>query len=78
MPRRYSFDYRYTRWDGTQPVDPFDADQIMDAISDDVLSDGDLNRALQKLFRWGSDNQDGPQMPGMRDLLDRMRQRREQ
>ena len=32
----------------------FDADAIMDAISDDVLSDGDLNRALQRLFRWGA------------------------
>lgn len=77
MSPRYSFDYRYSRWDGTQRIEPFDADQIMDAISDDVLSDGDLTRALQRLFRWGADRHDGSQMPGMRDLLERMRQMRE-
>ena len=50
----------------------------MDAISDDVLSDGDLNRALQRLFRWGAQQQDGTQMPGMRDLMERIRRMRQQ
>ena len=76
QPRPDRYSYRYSRWDGTQQINPFDADQIMDAISDDLLGDGDLNRALQRLFRWGSDRQDGPQMPGMRDLLERMKQMR--
>lgn len=74
----YAFEYRYSRWDGTQRLDTIDADQIMEAISDDVLADGDLMRALQRLFRWGTDQPDGQGMPGMRDLLERMRRMRQQ
>lgn len=77
MPRWHAFDSRYSRWDGTQEINPFDADAVMDAISDDVLSDGDLNRALQRLFRWGAKGPDGNQMPGMRDLMERIRRMRE-
>ncbi len=78
MSRWSAFDSRYSRWDGTQEINAFDAEAIMDAISDDVLSDGDLNRALQRLFRWGASQQDGSQMPGMRDLMERIRRMREQ
>ncbi|MGA7670747.1 MAG: VWA domain-containing protein [Nitrolancea sp.] len=78
MPRWRAFDSRYSRWDGTQEINAFDAEAIMDAISDDVLSDGDLNRALQRLFRWGANQQDGTQMPGMRDLMERIRRMRQQ
>uniref|UniRef100_A0A7C2W7C7 VWA domain-containing protein n=2 Tax=Thermorudis TaxID=1649508 RepID=A0A7C2W7C7_9BACT len=69
--------FRYYRWDGTQQIDQLDAEQILDAIADDVLADGDLTRALQRLFRWGSDRPDAP-FPGMRDLLERIRERRQQ
>ncbi|MDI3340719.1 MAG: VWA domain-containing protein [Sphaerobacter sp.] len=73
----YASAHRYSRWDGTQRIEPFDPDQIMDAISDDVLADGDLTRALQRLFRWGTESQDGQGMRGMRDLLERVRQTRQ-
>src|SRR6185312_12961132 len=73
-----AFDYRYSRWDGTQEINPFDADAIMDAISDDMLSDGDLTRALQRLFRWGAQQPDGTQMPGMRELMERIKRMRQQ
>jgi len=71
------FAFRYTRWDGTQQIDLLDADQLLDAIADEVLADGDVTRALQRLFRWGSDN---PQMPltGMRDLLEQLRAQRQE
>lgn len=49
----------------------------MEAISDDVLADGNLERALQRLMRWGMDGRDG-QMPGIRDLMDRLKQMRQQ
>jgi uncharacterized protein with von Willebrand factor type A (vWA) domain len=79
-----SFDFsytprnRYSRWDGTQTIDGFSADDIMDAISDDMFADGDLQRALQRLFRWGMDKPDGDRMPGIRNLMDRLRARRQQ
>jgi uncharacterized protein with von Willebrand factor type A (vWA) domain len=78
-----SFDYsyyprqRYSRWDGTQRIDDFSADDIMDAISDDMFADGDLQRALQRLFRWGMDRPDGDRMPGIRNLMDRLKAARQ-
>jgi len=73
---RSSRRFRYTRWDGTQQIDQLDAEQILDAIADEVLADGDVTRALQRLFRWGSDLP-GTRFPGMRDLLERIRQQRQ-
>ena len=77
MSNPYPFSYHYSHWDGTQHIDPFDADQIMEAISDELLAENDLTRALQRLFRWGAKRPDGQQMPGMRDLLERVRQMRQ-
>ena len=76
-PVHARFQQRYSRWDGTQHIADFTADDLMEAISDDVLADGNLERALQRLMRWGMDGRDG-QMPGIRDLMDRLKQMRQQ
>ncbi len=76
-PIRARFQQRYSRWDGTQHIADFTADDLMEAISDDVLADGNLERALQRLMRWGMDGKDG-QMPGIRDLMDRLKRMRQQ
>jgi uncharacterized protein with von Willebrand factor type A (vWA) domain len=78
MPHHYRDKFRYSRWDGSQEISPFTADDIMDAISDDLLAQGDLRRALQRLFRQGTERDDGQQMPGLRQMMERMRQRRQQ
>ena len=69
---------RYSRWDGTQEIGAFDADELMRAISDDLLQDGDLNRALQRLFRWGFQRPDGEHVPGLREMLQRLKERRQE
>src|ERR687883_617186 len=69
MPGRF----RYSRWDGTQHLDALDADEVLDALSDDLMSYGDLSSALQRLYRWGNDD-----MPGLEQLLRELRDRREQ
>src|SRR5437588_13033085 len=69
--------YRYSRWDGTQQIMPFDADAIMEAISEDILNHGDVRRALEKLMQQGHKFQTGERMPGLRDLLDRVKQQRQ-
>ncbi len=69
--------YRYSRWDGTQNIHPFDADSIMEAISEDVLAHGDVRRALEKLMQQGYRFPEGERMPGLRDLLERLRQQRQ-
>ena len=65
--------FRYSRWDGTQSLDALDADEVLDALSDDLMSYGDLSAALQRLYRWGSDD-----LPGLEQLLRELRERREQ
>lgn len=70
--------YRYSRWDGTQDVSPFTADDMIDAMADDLIGDGDLRSALQRLTRWGAENQDGDRLKGLQDLLDRLRERKQE
>lgn len=74
----YRFGSRYSRWDGTQQIGPLSADDLMRAMSDDLMQDGDVNRALQRLFRWGFQRPDGEQVPGLQGLMQRLRERRQQ
>ena len=69
---------RYSRWDGTQGVPDFDADDLLGAMADDLLSDGDLRSALQRLFRQGLRVPQGRPLPGLRDLLEQLRRRRQE
>ncbi len=69
--------YRYSRWDGSQRLD-FDADDLLDAVADDILQDGDPRRALRRLMQQGLPGAGAPRIPGLRDLLDRLRRRRQQ
>ena len=41
----------YSRWEGSQRIDDLDADQLLDAMSDDLLSDGDPWSAPRSLPR---------------------------
>src|SRR5437660_1823453 len=65
--------FRYSRWDGSQHLDDLDADSVLESLSDDLMSYGDLSAALQRLYRWGSDD-----LPGLEQLLRELRERREQ
>jgi uncharacterized protein with von Willebrand factor type A (vWA) domain len=67
---------RYSRWDGTQRLD-LDADELLDAMSDDLLADGDPWSALRRMLQRGVQTTDA-RVPGLRDLLDQLRRRRQQ
>src|SRR3979411_431781 len=64
--------YRYSKWDGTQQPFPLDAATSLESISDDLMSHGDLNGALQRLYRWGSQ-----EMPGLDELTRQLQDLRE-
>jgi uncharacterized protein with von Willebrand factor type A (vWA) domain len=70
--------FRYTEWDGTQSIPPLDPDDLLDLLSQDLLEDGDLRRALERLLMRGARRGQDGRPQGMRDLLERLRQRREQ
>src|SRR5215831_17654893 len=69
---------RYSRWDGSQRIDDLDADDLLEAMADDLTADGDLRNALRRLLQRGMHDPRGPQMPGLQDLLQQLRKRRQQ
>ena len=70
--------FRYSQWDGTQVVFAPDHDELMDAIADDLMNHGDVNRALRDMMRRGMQMPDGQRMEGLRDMMERLRQQRQQ
>ncbi|MYD15523.1 MAG: hypothetical protein F4W99_00030, partial [Chloroflexi bacterium] len=74
MPTRF----RYSQWDGTQDVPALDADEVLQSLSDDLLSFGDLQQALRNMMQRGIRTPDGDRTDGLRDLLQQLRQQRRQ
>ena len=54
--------YRYSEWDGTQEIPPLDPDEVLDALSDDLMNLGDLQHALRNLLQRGMRNPLGPRL----------------
>jgi uncharacterized protein with von Willebrand factor type A (vWA) domain len=71
----WRFDYR--RWDGTQNSEVDDTDAILAQLTDDLLANGDLHEALQRMLNRGWRTPDGEEVQGLRDLLDQLRMERE-
>jgi len=71
---------RYARWDGTQTIPALDADEILDALADDVMAEGDLAEALRRLMERGRRSTDPtrPDLAGLNELRERLRRRREE
>src|SRR3989449_420855 len=69
---------RYSRWDGSQAVPDLDADDLLSAMSDDLMLDGDPWRALRRLFQQGLQHPAGQRTPGLQDLLKQLREQRQQ
>src|SRR5579885_1622893 len=70
--------YGYSRWDGTQRIEGLDADDILNALSDDYLENGNLQQALRRLMQEGVRTDDGRRTMGLREMLERLRNQRNQ
>ncbi len=70
--------YDYSDWDGSQEWGDLDPDDLLAELTDDLLSGGDLNDALRRLMRSGMRTRDGERIMGMREMIERMRRRREE
>lgn len=66
---RFFDEVRYKRWDGTQRLDALEADELLGAMSDELLSGSDLEEAMARLARFGLPGR----MEGMQELLERLR-----
>ena len=71
---------RYSRWDGTQRIAELDADEILSALADDLMEEGDLAEALRRLMErgWRTADPTRGDLAGLRDLMDRLERRREE
>ena len=70
--------FRYSAWDGTQVGFEVDADAIFGELTDDLLYHGDLNAALRRLLQNGMTDADGNRMQGLREMLEELREQRQQ
>ena len=75
--RRRQQRFTYSAWDGTQADYEMTADDLFRQMTDDLAYHGDPNAALRNLLQNGFD-EDGERMQGLREMLDRLRERREQ
>jgi uncharacterized protein with von Willebrand factor type A (vWA) domain len=78
LKRFFKNRYGYSRWDGTQEIEGLDADDILKALSDDYLENGDLQQALRRMMQEGIRLEDGRRNLGLRELLERLRMQRSQ
>lgn len=70
--------FTYSRWDGTQTGFSMDAEGILGELTDDLLYHGDLNAALRRLMREGMTDADGNRIEGLREMMERIRQRKQE
>ena len=69
--------FTYSRWDGTQRGFELDADSLLDELADDLTYHGDINTAMRKMMQDGLKDANGNNMPGLRELMKRLREQRE-
>src|SRR5438876_1068946 len=74
--RFYKNRYGYSRWDGTQNIEGLDADDILNALADDYMEEGNLQQARKRLMQDGIRSEDGRKTMGLRELMERMRNMR--
>lgn len=70
--------YRYSRWDGSQTLFLPDEDDLLGELSSQLMAHGDLAAALRSLMQRGTMDRSGRRIPGLQDLLQRLRAMRQQ
>lgn len=75
---RHGSRFAYSAWDGTQTGFDYDAESLFDQLTDELLYHGDLNAALRRLMQRGFEDRSGEHMDGLRDLMDRLADQRQQ
>ncbi|MEY3988137.1 MAG: hypothetical protein RJB50_406 [Actinomycetota bacterium] len=72
MPSRFN----YSRWDGTQQGFEFDAQSLIDELTDDLVHHGDVNVALRRMMQEGMRNERGENLMGLREMMQKLRDKR--
>ncbi len=67
---------RYSAWDGSQ-IPGLDPDEVMKALSDDLIGYGDLRWAMRNLVSRGMPMPAGGTMQGLRDMIRELKVRKQ-
>ncbi len=67
---------RFSAWDGSQAHE-LKADDILEALSEDLMEFGDLQQAMRYLMQRGMDDSDGNHIRGLRELLKKLKEQRQ-
>ncbi|MGA0149610.1 MAG: hypothetical protein ACO3KK_06115, partial [Ilumatobacteraceae bacterium] len=70
--------FTYSRWDGTQKGFELDADSLMRELTDELIHHGDPNAALRRIMQQGIRDRNGRNIEGIRQALDRIRNKRKE
>ena len=70
--------YVYSGWDGTQQVFPISGEDLMDQLSEQMVSHGEISSALRSTVQNGLDCKSGQKVPGIQDMIRRLRSIRQQ
>ena len=69
---------RYHAWDGSQEPFGRDADELFDRLAEDLFQGADFEYALHRLLSRGWRDARGRRLPGYEEMLERLRNRRQQ
>jgi uncharacterized protein with von Willebrand factor type A (vWA) domain len=70
--------WSYRRWDGSQRGFEDEIDALFSELSDDLLYHGDPDAALRRLLTSGFERPDGERVQGLREMMERLRQQRQE
>ena len=70
--------YRYSAWDGSQDAFHPGPEDVLESLADYLLQGGDLQKALRMLMQRGMTDRHGRVMPGLQEMLKRLRAMKEQ
>ncbi len=69
--------YRYSRWDGTQQVFPIHEEELMEQLSEQMVTQGDITAALRSMAQNGLRSKLGDKVSGVQDMLQRLEDMRQ-
>jgi uncharacterized protein with von Willebrand factor type A (vWA) domain len=70
--------WSYRRWDGSQRGFEDEIDELFSELADDLLYHGDPDAALRRLLNSGFQRADGERVQGLREMMERLRQQRQE
>ena len=52
-------EFKYSEWDGSQNLFDMDADELMDKVSNDIMSNSSLSDIMRRMMRNGMQDRQG-------------------